>query len=431
MIPALTSHLTLRRAIASTAAALLLAGGLSVVGAPAAKAADNVVTPLCPRAAIVGHPIPLTPARDKPIGTVRVNGSLPPELILNNDFEYAGTPTAVGTFNFVVTSSYPREDGSTGQRDTICQMLVKPEPTVTRIEGADRYQTAVATSARMFTTSPIVYVVSGEKFADALSASGVAGIHDAPILLAQSGAVPAEVLAEIRRLGATDIGLVGGALTLSPAVEAQLATTGARVTRIVGEDRYAVSRNLLANPLFGNSASKAPTLVSGLGFPDALTAGPAATHTGQSVLLLNGASTSLTPAEMSFFQSSGFTSAHVVGGPASFTGDLARSASMTINPDGGIGPRVYGPDRYATGVAVNEAFTSSGRVYVASGVGFADALSGGAAAGHDDSPLFIVPTGCIPSSVLTAIYHLAPSEVVLLGGPSTLSPAVQALTPCP
>lgn len=423
-----------RRAATTAALAALVTGSLCFAGATTANAADVVVTPVCAQpAAIVNHAISSTAARDVAAGSVEVSaGALPPGVTLTPDFLLTGTPTAVASYSYTLKSRYLLGDGTTvASKETKCSMTVKVDPVVSRLQGADRYQTAVEVSAKLFGTAPVVYVVSGEKFADALSASGVAGIHEAPILLTPRDSAPEAVLAEIRRLKATEIALVGGVNTISDAVKAQLAKeTPATVTRIIGSDRYEVSRNLFSNPLFGNTSGKAPTFASGLDYPDALSAGPAAVHGAQSVVLMNGHATEVSPTEVAFIRERGFTSGHVVGGSDSFTNELAQNLSHIINFDVGIGARVSGANRYETSVAINQAFTTADRVYLASGTGFADALSGAAAASHFDSPLFTVQGDCVPAGVLSSIYRLAPSQIVLLGGDNTLSPAVEKLTPC-
>ena len=81
-------------------------------------------------------------------------------------------------------------------------------------------------------------------------------------------------------------------------------------------------------------------------------------------------------------------------------------------------------------VAINELFKTSDTVYLAAGTGYADALAGAALAGVNDAPLFTVPGNCVPQAVLDAIDDLGATNIVLLGGIGTLSPAVGELTPC-
>lgn len=96
----------------------------------------------------------------------------------------------------------------------------------TRVSGADRYATAVAVSAHVFTVPADVdrvYIAVGTNFPDALAGAAAAAAMGAPVLLVQSNSVPAAVAAEITRLGPTHIYILGGTAVISAAVEAQLA----------------------------------------------------------------------------------------------------------------------------------------------------------------------------------------------------------------
>lgn len=92
---------------------------------------------------------------------------------------------------------------------------------VTRIAGNNRYETAVAVSRHAFPKgAPVAIVVSGTTFPDALAAApfGVKG----PILLTDPNRLPPETAAEIRRLGAKEVIIVGGVNAVSAQVETQL-----------------------------------------------------------------------------------------------------------------------------------------------------------------------------------------------------------------
>ena len=62
--------------------------------------------------------------------------------------------------------------------------------------------------------------------------------------------------------------------------------------------------------------------------------------------------------------------------------------------------------------------------------GYADALSGAALAGGTDSPLFVVPSNCVPQAVLDSLDDFGVTTVRLLGGVGVLSARVAALLPC-
>ncbi len=94
---------------------------------------------------------------------------------------------------------------------------------VERMSGANRYATAVNVSSRTFTRSPVAFVATGANFPDALGGGPVAGSVPGPLLLVPGTSVPADVVAEIRRLGPSRIVILGGTSVVSSTVQAQLA----------------------------------------------------------------------------------------------------------------------------------------------------------------------------------------------------------------
>ena len=96
-----------------------------------------------------------------------------------------------------------------------------------RLQGIDRYATTVATAAS-FGASTNVILASGVQghFPDALSASFLAGVKNAPILATKLDATPANVLAQIHTTGATDVWIVGGTGVVSTAQASALTAAG-------------------------------------------------------------------------------------------------------------------------------------------------------------------------------------------------------------
>lgn len=89
--------------------------------------------------------------------------------------------------------------------------------------------------------------------------------------------------------------------------------------------------------------------------------------------------------------------------------------------------RIGGADRFAVSSAVSASTFSSGVpvVYVASGTGFADALSGSAAAGAQRGPVLLVTKDAVPPVIGAELARLRPQRIVVLGGTASVSAAVQ------
>ncbi|MCS5713991.1 cell wall-binding repeat-containing protein [Herbiconiux sp. CPCC 205716] len=331
-----------------------------------------------------------------------------------------------GTHTFSMRTSYL--DGRQQTGAVSGSFLVAERPAVSRIGGATRFDVAVAIADAAFpTTAPVVYVATGYNYPDALSAGPAATTQGGPLLTVLTDGVPDVVAAKLTALKPQRIVIVGGVNAVNASVETTLKSLvpTATVERIAGADRYAVSRAVVKNA-FGTAAHA--YVSTGGNFPDALSAGGAAGSKGEPVVLVNGGAASADAATVKLLGGLKTTSLSIVGGPNSVStgveGSLRTGVPAAVD-------RFTGSDRFATSVALNTgAFQTAGTVYLATGYNFPDALAGGVLAGISDSPLFVVPTDCVPRAVLGSITSMGASEVVLLGGDNALKPAVADLTPC-
>lgn len=173
--------------------------------------------------------------------------------------------------------------GPASVSDAVVGALTAYAP-ATRIGGIDRYAVSAALSAQAFTPGrPAVYVASGENFPDALAGGAAAGLRGAPVLLVQRDAVPAAVQTELARLRPGKVVILGGANTVSAAVEGVLGTI-APTTRVAGVDRYDGSAAVSANTF--PTGARTVFIASGSTFPDALSGGPAAVSNNAPILLV-------------------------------------------------------------------------------------------------------------------------------------------------
>lgn len=89
--------------------------------------------------------------------------------------------------------------------------------------------------------------------------------------------------------------------------------------------------------------------------------------------------------------------------------------------------RLWGISRFDTAVEVSRRSFPGGAttVFVANGLGFADALAGGVPAGLTPAPMLLVRTDSIPTETATELSRLSPSEIVILGGTAAISDTVE------
>ena len=303
---------------------------------------------------------------------------------------------------------------------------------VQRLAGDDRFATAVAISREIFpegVKAPVVYLVNANNFPDALAAG--------PAAIRQSGAIfpiPQDWIAgtvgpEIDRLDPERVVIVGGPAVIDPLVEnlVRWYVPNARIDRIGGADRYETAE-LIARDAAGaaESSDRYAFVATGANFPDALAAAPAAAKLDAPILLVPGGS--IAAGTSKAIQDLHVDHIVIVGGEASVSRDTA--VSLAAIPGVVEVRRVAGADRYLTAAEVSAQFIgSSDHALVATGEGFVDALAGAPLAGALGAPLLLARPGCMPAVTMERIADSGASSIRLLGGPSTLSPAVENLQP--
>ena len=161
--------------------------------------------------------------------------------------------------------------------------------TAERIQGGDRYDTAVNVSKEAFPgTANTVFLASGEGFPDAVVAGALGAADQAPVLLVESGNIPAVVRQRLSELNPSSVAVLGGPFVVSDAVLAQAQeSTGVVPERIAGPDRHSTS--VVASRFAFPAGTDTVFIATGANFPDALAAGPAAAAENAALLLVQQA----------------------------------------------------------------------------------------------------------------------------------------------
>jgi putative cell wall-binding protein len=102
-----------------------------------------------------------------------------------------------------------------------------PGTPVEQWAGSDRYATAAAISSNTYPLgATTAYLASEANYPDALAGAPVAALAGAPLLLTERDCVPASTLAELTRLGTTNIVVLGGTSAVSDAAANLTPCTG-------------------------------------------------------------------------------------------------------------------------------------------------------------------------------------------------------------
>lgn len=218
---------------------------------------------------------------------------------------------------------------------------------------------------------------SGEGYADALCATPFAKKLNAPILLTPGGNLNSSVSAELSRLKAKKVYIIGGNGSISQKVENSVKAMNITTERISGIDRYATSLEIAKRV---NTESQV-FLCSGSNFPDSLSISSYAAANGNSILL---AEKSGPDSAIRKYISDNKSKVYVIGGAGVIQDSILNSISGA--------ERISGLDRYATNLAVINKFSSGfkfSNIYLASGENYSDAACGAALAGTKQAPAIL------------------------------------------
>ncbi len=241
-------------------------------------------------------------------------------------------------------------------------------PNPGRIDGPDRIETGINISKKYYDKAKTVILVRHDLFPDSMTASVLAKLKDAPILLNPTNKLDPRVAAEIKRLGAEEVIIVGGPDSISENVRGDLKAydKDKDVERIAGVDRYGTSE-MVARRVVGITGKKYTGVVaSGQVFPDALSVGTFASRDGYPILLVKK---DMVPDQVErAIKDLEIKKTYIAGG----TNTISKLTEAKLPS---VVERMAGKDRYETSVAIAKSkFKDSRDAFIASGEEFADAL---------------------------------------------------------
>lgn len=193
------------------------------------------------------------------------------------------------------------------------------------------------------------------------------------------------------------------------------------VERIWGPDRYGTAAEISAE---WPSGAEVVYVATGQRFPDALSVSSLAGTLNAPVLLTrHTVLPAVTRAELERLQPARIV---ILGDQHAVSQSVETAlADYAISDGPGAVSRLAGVDRYATSLAVALEFpTGVDRAYVATGHDFPDALAGGARGGVLEAPVVLTRPGALGAHTIAALQHLQPGEIIVLGGPDSVSDAV-------
>jgi putative cell wall-binding protein len=146
-------------------------------------------------------------------------------------------------------------------------------PTVSRLAGADRYETSALVAGAVEATrgaTGCAVIATGRDFPDAMSAAPIAAANGWPILLSNGSALPTATSAALTSFAPTSTLVVGGTSAVPESVTASLPAP----TRISGPDRYSTCAAMADYAKTRGMSFAYVAVATGLRYPDALGAAP-------------------------------------------------------------------------------------------------------------------------------------------------------------
>ena len=192
----------------------------------------------------------------------------------------------------------------------------------TRIAGENRYETATEIARIMDNENTNQgFIVSGEKFPDALSISSYASRLEAPVLFTKENALPNETEDYLKSRELDHAYVIGGKEVIANQVLTDIQAKDTE--RIGGEDRFDTNFKVLLR--FGIAdSSQLAYFATGLKFPDALTGGAAAARSGDTIILIHPSRENEALVKSNYYlNNQGINNYRILGGPEAISQEKA------------------------------------------------------------------------------------------------------------
>ncbi len=329
-------------------------------------------------------------------------GSLPSGLLLNSTTGVlSGTPQEYGDFSFDIKVQSAASGDSATQTLSLSIKVDKKE--IARLGGSTRYDTMdkiVQTAYEQDHTCDTILLATANGYADALCASALVGVYDAPIITTDSSNLLDQTARQIERLanGNTKVYVIGGNAVVGDNVLSQVRNISgvAEVSRICGETRIQTGMKIYEAGL--GSWSSTCVVTNAFNFADALSIGSYCAANYAPIFGTSGGV--LNSEQIEAIKAGGFSNVVVVGGDAGvdynqLRSDLGSSMSYVLLAGATRIQTSEAVTLWSCGLDTTKAFMPSepltlDGICFASAQNYPDALVGVDLASSELSPVFLV-----------------------------------------
>lgn len=282
---------------------------------------------------------------------------------------------------------------SNGGSSNGSSVVVRPETKVVKLIGDERYDTAIKISQEGWKkgANTVVIINGNDKhLVDGLSASPLASIKDAPLLLSNNGSLTKNTIEELKRLKPSNVYVIGGEEAMPNSVVESIkgVLPSVKVTRLGGYTRFDTSLAIAKEIDKTNDISKI-YVSGGYGEVDALSIASVAGRDKCPIILtdLDG----LNSATYDYIKSEKVEDAYFIGGPTKISDKAISQINGIVSKDVSKN-RIAGDERKDTNAKVIEKFYSSsdlkGAIITKDSV-IVDGLTVGSLASKYDIPVIL------------------------------------------
>lgn len=300
---------------------------------------------------------------------------------------------------------------------------------VNRIAAADRYALAARVAGNGDETwidpdvERVAVVASGQNFPDGLAAGPLAEHEAGVLLLTRKDSVPTVTRSALAALDLDRIIVVGGTGAVSEPVLRELRQYAPRVQRIAGADRYQTAAKVAeivgVDGVIIEPQSEAVYVATGGNWPDALSAGVAASSSGTTLVLTR--KDEVPAASMDALVSIDPPRIVVLGGEGVVSEDVMDQLSARF---GDRVDRVGGSNRYVVAANLYRDRGPDCAQVATTGTNYADALVASQVVGVNTSLVLVRPT-TLPDPSRNVLEDVGATYLHLLGGTSAVSQGVE------
>ena len=286
-----------------------------------------------------------------------------------------------------------------------------------------------------------VVLTTGSGYWDALTASGIAGLADAPVLLTSvdGKSLSSQANAELKRLAPATIIVCGGPKAVPDSIvsAAKLAAgTGPRTVCCSGDDAVGTANDIYAKAkeATGKTFGDTAFIATNDGYWDALACAPYAYSKGCPIFLTSngaGATTgkdSISADTLAAMMSGGIKNVYIAGGTAAVSDNVK---AQLVKAGFAVKDRLWGAGAVETSAAIANFELAGGmqanKIAVGTTDGYYDALTGAALCGKNNSVLVLANDG--NRSAIDAVAKANKSSIgtaYVFGGTSAVSDGTAA-----